>query len=186
MGVTPRRSATPGGYRGQVDHFRDFAEAESPGLLRAAYLFLGDTASAEDALQTTLMRTFQNWKTASHNPAAYSRTVLTNLCRDQGRRRRLSPEEVVQRTVLPDAGVSDASQLIASREEMAQALASLPVAQREILVLRFFSDLSVPEIATTVGLPEGTVKSTINRSLAKLRQRLSTRYPAEDEEIRLA
>jgi RNA polymerase sigma-70 factor (sigma-E family) len=151
------------------EEFQHFSERISPTLFRAAYLLLGDWSAAEDAPQTTLMRTFQHWRRARANPSAYSRTVVVNLCRDLGRRRQRSPETTVKFGDLDENGHPDATDAIVQRIALEVALAALPGEQREVLVLRFFLDLSVEEVAETLGMAEGTVKSSTSRALTRLR-----------------
>jgi RNA polymerase sigma factor (sigma-70 family) len=80
--------------------------------------------------------------------------------------------EVVQ-PELPDRPAGDAAERSVDRAEMVWAVRSLPDRQREVVVLRFFLDLSVAETARLLGASEGTVKSHTDRALKSLRERLT-------------
>ncbi len=151
------------------DGFEEFATAAWTGLLRYGHLLTGDRASAEDLVQTALLRTALRWKhIRSDNPVAYVKTAMArqqiNLAT-----RLLRRERTVE--VVPDrvSGV-DATGAIDERTAMWQALARLPPRQRAVLVLRYYEQLSEKEIADVLGCSLGTVKSTASKALARLRQ----------------
>ena len=130
-----------------------------------------DVDLAEDAVQGTLLRVFKQWPEARKAPEAYTRVTLANLCRDHWRRLKSRPSEVLSENVAtgtPDtsAAFSDAW---ADRKMLDQALEHLGSPQRDVLVLRFFLELTVAETAAALGIPEGTVKSTTSRGLSQLR-----------------
>jgi RNA polymerase sigma-70 factor (sigma-E family) len=141
----------------------------SPTLLRAAVLLLGDRGAAEDAVQTALLRTYSRWRTARRAPQAYSRRVLVNLCHDHRRYERRHPPPAAIDDQSVDVAVSEPFERVAEREALARALDQLPVQQREVVVLRFYLDLSVVETAEVLGVPQGTVKSAAHRGLLALR-----------------
>lgn len=155
--------------------FEDFALDNWQGLVRAARLLLNDGQLAEDAVQTALMRTFRHWHSAKANPRAYCRTVLVNVCRDQWRCSRRRQEvatapDVIQVTAKTPATGPDA---VIDHMLLQDALERLSNHEREVLVLRFYLDLSVSETARLLEIPEGTVKSVTSRSIEKLRRDLS-------------
>ena len=154
--------------------FDAFVADRSTALLRAAYLLTGDRGYAEDLLQTALLRVFRHWSRARAAPEAYARQVLVNLSRDRLRRMFRRPREIP----LPDnpellRGTDSGVERATERRAMVQALAALPVRQREVLVLRFFADLTVEQTATALGCSTGTVKSYTSRALARLRDVLA-------------
>ena len=132
----------------------------------------GDRASAEDLLQLTLMRTAGHWRAAEQAPELYARRVLVNLLRD---RRRRAMRRVTERPFdeAAAAEVADHADAVAGRNEVILALGHLPAEQREVLVLRFYADLSVAETAAVTGASTGTVKSRTNRVLARIRDLLA-------------
>jgi len=152
--------------------FEEFVRAQSPGLLRLAFLLVNDRGYAEDLVQTALLRTALRWHRVLEHPEAYARQVLVNLARDRWRRvkRRVVEQPLNDVVAPPDPG--DHARSVANQQAVRQAVAALPQRQREVVVLRFFADLSVAETAQTMGITEGTVKSQTHRALLLLRQSL--------------
>ncbi|SMD16589.1 sigma factor [Kibdelosporangium aridum] len=150
-----------GGSRELDPAFEDFVRSRSASLLRTAFLLVGDRGHAEDLLQTTLLRVAWRWSAASEQPEAYARRVLVNLTRD---RWRLLGRRVRERnqTELPHLPSPDASQRIADREALVQALRQLPTRQREVIVFRFFADLTI----TTQPGPSGATRARSSRTRA--------------------
>ncbi len=163
--------------RGEAE-FRSFAERFSPTLLRAAFLLLRDRGLAEDVVQTTLERTYRRWSTARRAPEPYSRQVLVNVCRNHWRTRARHPEEPVGGALSTLGPVVCEGAAIEERLTLDRLLGELSPAQRAVLVLRFYLDLSVAETAALLQIAEGTVKSTTHRALAQLRNSLDE-HPQE-------
>ncbi len=162
------------------DEFEAFVHGSSGRLLRTARLLTGDRGEAEDLLQMTLIRVARHWPAASRAPGPYAHRVLVNLSRDRARRagRRVveAPWDEVVSAPFEDG---DRAQEMARRESVITALARLPHRQREVLVLRFYADLSVAECAGATGASEGTVKSHTSRALARMRELLADPTPLE-------
>ena len=159
--------------------FTAFVEQSSPALLRTAWFLCGDAHRAEELVQHALVRTYAAWSRASRgDPLAYARRVLVNLRTDSWRQRRRevlsAPED------LPDrGGAPDEHTVTHDRDELVRALALLTPRQRRIVVLRHLVGLPEAEVAATLGVSVGTVKSTAYRSLATLRAALSQPEPEE-------
>ncbi|HSN44128.1 MAG TPA: SigE family RNA polymerase sigma factor [Propionibacteriaceae bacterium] len=152
--------------------FEAFLAVASPGLLRTATLLAGSRTSGEDLLQDALARTYRHWgHIADGHPEAYVRTTMVHLQSSWWRRRWSGelPSANVPERETPDA--ADAQ--VADRVSLERALASLPLAQRQVVVLRYVDDLSLAEVAEAVGRPQGTVKSQAARGLERLRQVLT-------------
>lgn len=154
--------------------FDDFVRGRSAALLRTAYALTGDRGHAEDLLQTALLRTARRWTAARDAPEAYVRQVLVNLCRDRVRWLQRRPREAA----LPDGadppGAADElAEQVGQRRSVIAALRDLPAGQRQVVVLRFFEDLSVADTADLLGISQGTVKSYTSRALASLRVTLN-------------
>jgi RNA polymerase sigma-70 factor (ECF subfamily) len=135
----------------------------------AGYL-LGDSCEAEDAVQDAVERAWRAFPTLRQDasfPSWFDRIVV-NVCRDgQRRRRRLEPLDGVERaSVDPFRGIFD-------RDALGRAIGALPLDQRTVVVLRFWRDLSVREIAMVVGVPEGTVRSRLHYGLKALKGAMS-------------
>jgi RNA polymerase sigma-70 factor (sigma-E family) len=143
-----------------------YVTARSPHLLRVAYLLTRDWATAEDVLQTALVKTWFAWRRVHGNPDPYVRKIIANTFMSLMRRR--WTHEVVTDT-LPDRAVAGPDHY-AEQEALWQLLGRLPARQRAVLVLRYFEDLTVEETAATLDITEGTVKSQASRALAKLRE----------------
>jgi RNA polymerase sigma-70 factor (sigma-E family) len=152
--------------------YERFVLARSTALLRTAVLLVGDRGHAEDLLQTALLRTALRWRSARDHPEAYVRRVLLNLARDRwrGSTRRVAEQPLSDTN--PVAQGRDPADTVVDRAALRTALADLPRRQREVVVLRFFADLSVTETAATLRMSEGTVKAHTSRAVTRLRQAL--------------
>ena len=144
--------------------FIAFAHATSPRLLRTAWLTCGDHQLAEDLVQGALAAVYQRWgRLRNEDPAAYARRCIVNAHIDATRRRR---REVVTELV-PDRGSLDT--LPADTRWLLSALATLPLRERQCVVLRHYADLPEAEVADLLGVSIGTVKSSASRGLMRLR-----------------
>lgn len=151
--------------------FDRFVLDRSTALLRTAVLLVGDRGHAEDLLQTALLRLAARWRSA-HDPEAYVRRVLVNLARDRWRRAaRRVPEQALEHATDVSTG-RDPADTVVDRDALRRALADLPRRQREVIVLRFFADLSVADTAQALRTSEGTVKAHTSRAVARLRRSL--------------
>lgn len=146
-------------------------------LLRTAYLLCGDADRARDLLQDALARTIgSSRRRGARRPAgpptpaeaeAYVRRALTSQFLDD--RRSASRWRGVEHLVAsPDATPDDAPGRIDSRLDVVAALAALPPRPRTCLVLRYYADLTVPQIATELGIAEGSVKRYLHDGTAAL------------------
>jgi len=132
-------------------------------MIRLARLLTGSTAAAEEIVQEALLRIYQR-RQQLDNPEAYLRVTVTNLCKSHLRRLRLERSVVQQ---------EDLHVLNPEIDETWEALCNLPFRQRSVIVLRFYEDLSIEEIAHLLGCRIGTVKSRLHRGVEKLRSELS-------------
>jgi RNA polymerase sigma-70 factor (sigma-E family) len=145
-------------------------QAHALGLIRLAVVMLGDRAAAEDVVQEAFCGLYRRWHGLSDPGKAlsYLRSSVINGCRSALRRRRR------QAALGPSAGEApgesaEARALIGEEHrEVLTAIRSLPARQREALVLRFYLDLDEAEIAASMRISRGTVKSTTSRALAAL------------------
>ena len=148
------------------DEFTEFVHATWPGLYRTAYLMLGDHQLAEDLVQTALAKTYASWRKVQEPAAApaYARVVLANTAASWFRRRSWRNEHPTEQ--LPEgSSYADPS----TRPAVVDALRTLAPRQRAVVVLRYYDDLSVREVAIALGISEGTVKSQTSDALARLR-----------------
>ncbi|NEA33161.1 SigE family RNA polymerase sigma factor [Streptomyces sp. SID13031] len=150
--------------------FSDFVQARRSRLVGAAYLLCGDRHTAEDLVQTALAKLYAAWPKIHSRGAedAYVLKILVNTTIDAGRRRwrrELISDELPEQSVPgPD---------LDGRDELVRALATLGPKQRRIVVLRYWLDLSVEEVAADLRISHGTVKSQSSRALDHLRARLT-------------
>jgi RNA polymerase sigma-70 factor (sigma-E family) len=147
--------------------FERFVAVSGDRLLRTAFLLTGDRGHAEDLVQAALERTARHWTRTHGPPDAYGRAVGANLATDRGRRRRRRVDEIP--TDDPHQAADDPSGAVVLRRALVTALRTLPSQQRAVLVLRYFEDLSEVDTAAALGITVGTVKSTTNRALSRLR-----------------
>ncbi|WP_326641266.1 SigE family RNA polymerase sigma factor [Nonomuraea fuscirosea] len=148
--------------------FQDFVVARSDRLLRTAYLLTRDWGVAEDLLQESLAKAWFAWP-GIDEPEAYVRKVLVTTYTSWWRRRwrRELPSDELPEAVRHDPGGDPAAD---GRADLWRAVGRLPARQRAVIVLRFYEDLPVSEVAGLLGCQEGTVKSQTAKALAKLRQ----------------
>lgn len=160
-GAPPDVGVTP-------DVFGLFAQ-EATSLTRLARFYLDDRTAAEDPVQEAFIK----WSRSATrirqrgSAAAYLRSIVINLARDHNRRGLVSLRH--RPSALPDArsAEEDATNR-AERQEVIDALRALPRRQRDCVTLRYFLDLSIPDIAETLGLSANTVKTHLQRGLAGL------------------
>ncbi len=142
-------------------------------LVGLAVLLVDDRETAEDVVQEAFVGLYRHWSRLRDPYAAigYLRSSTLNLSRSRLRRRR--SERAVWLVPAPDLPPADSSVLAReSSDEMAAAIGSLPRRQREVVVLRYFLDLSEQEIASMLSVSPGSVKQHASRALAALARRL--------------
>ena len=142
-------------------------------LVRLAVLITGDLATAEDVVQDAFEHLHKSWPRLRERGSAlaYARTSVVNGCR-MAHRRSAVARRYAPRLAGPAVATPDAAAALADASEMMTALRSLPRRQREVLVLRYYADLDVAEIAATLRIGASTVRSTISRGLASLSRAL--------------
>lgn len=150
--------------------FTAYVQERRASLYATAYHLTGDRFEAEDLLQSALFSTYRAWDRIADKAAVggYLRRTMTNLHISAWRRRKLNeyPTEELPETV----GDQDAMRGTELRAVLWQALARLPELQRTMLVLRYYEGRTDPEIADILDISVGTVKSSIWRSLRRLRE----------------
>jgi RNA polymerase sigma-70 factor (sigma-E family) len=151
----------------EAQTFEEFVATRSPTFLRLAYGLTRDHAHAEDLLQTALARTWPAWRRIEGDPEPYVRRVLVNTHNSWWRRRWNGERPTAE---LPETAAGHPQSNVDDRDEVWRALARLPKRQQAVLVLRFFEDLSEAQIAETLGMAPGTVKSYAAKGLAQLRR----------------
>lgn len=139
-------------------------DAERDAMVRLAHLLTGSLAAAEDVVQDAFVKLHDGLDDV-RQPGAYLRRTVVNLCHSHHRRagveRRWHDRQPPPDIVLPP-----------DVDDTWRAVRDLPRRQREVLVLRFYLDMKVDDIAAALDVPPGTVKSTIHRGLAALAERV--------------
>ncbi|MEO6020141.1 MAG: sigma-70 family RNA polymerase sigma factor [Knoellia sp.] len=142
---------------------------EAASLTRLARFYLDDRTAAEDLVQEAFIR----WSRSANrvrqrgSAAAYLRSIVINLARDHNRRGLVSLHH--RPPALPDArSAEEDATTRAERQEVIDALRSLPRRQRDCVTLRYYLDLSIPDIAATLDLSANTVKTHLQRGLSRL------------------
>ncbi|MFG1626188.1 SigE family RNA polymerase sigma factor [Kribbella sp. NPDC049227] len=152
--------------RSTTDDFEEFARACTPHLYRTAWLLTGDRHHAEDLVQETLAKMFRAWRGLQRirNPPSYAQTVLARTFISQ-RRRRSWTEQPTSRLPERAERLGDADLRVA----LQKALAELAPLDRAVLVLRFFEDRSVEQVALDLGRKTGAIRTRTSRALDRLR-----------------
>ncbi len=145
--------------------FEEFFATRFAELSRLAFLLTGSSAVSDEIAQDACEEVFRRWNEVDH-PRAYARRAVISGARSWGRRK-------ARRASFAFADTEAAVDLDADALAVRGVLADLPTAEREVLVLRFFADLRVDDIASELDIPAGTVKSHIHRGLARMKKELS-------------
>jgi RNA polymerase sigma-70 factor (sigma-E family) len=138
-------------------------------MVRLAAWLVGDSTVAEDVVQDAFVRLNTSGVDLSQLESAhgYLRTTVVNLCRTRLRRLGLARLRLTDVAAgRPDAHPGPESYLV--DEDLARAVAALPRRQRECVVLRYTEDLTVQQIADTIGTSAGSVKTHLHRALNSL------------------
>lgn len=155
------------------DHgaFEALAEAAATRLDTAARLILRDADRAKDAVQDTLV---QAWRDAPRlrDPDrwdAWVHRILVNSCIAELRRSRRRPMQVELGSIDLPAARDQVTEVMA-RDEIERGFRRLPDELRVVVVLHYYLDLPLSEVAERLGVPEGTAKSRLNRALSSMRR----------------
>ncbi|MFF4397429.1 SigE family RNA polymerase sigma factor [Streptomyces sp. NPDC001480] len=167
----------------QALDFEDYVRTRHASLLRCARRLVDDPLDAQDLLQTALARTYCHWDGIANKRLAdaYLRRVMINTRTEWWRSSRL---KAVPTERLPDTSVEDSTEQHADRALLMDIMKVLPPKQRNVVVLRHWEQMSTEETAAALRMSAGTVKSTLHRALARLREELERRGTAAAETSR--
>lgn len=140
------------------DPFDVVYHREFRSMVRMATALVDSPEQAEEVVQDAFAALYLKYRLVNE-PVAYVRVSVLNGCRKVLRRRRLVRRQPVVATESGELGYN----------HVLDAVRRLPTRQRNAITLRYELQLSDAEIAETLGMPLGTVKSTIHRALARLR-----------------
>jgi RNA polymerase sigma-70 factor (ECF subfamily) len=163
------RSLVEQAQRGDREAFTRLAFELSDRLFAVAHRILRDFDSAGDALQVTLLRIWRDLP-ALRDPSlveAWAYRVLVRVCHDELRKlRRQAP---ALHLLAVDGAEEDPAISIADREQLDRAFRTLTAEQRAAIVLQYYRDLTLSEIAEVLGVPIGTVRSRLHYAKRALR-----------------
>ncbi len=145
-------------------------------LVRLAALLLDDLSTSEEVVQDAYVKMHSAWRRIREPQAAeaYLRVTVLNLARSRMRHRQVADRHAPK--PMPDAASAEHGAMESiERQAVLAALRSLPGRQRECLVLRYYGDLSEAQIAESLGISPGAVKSHSSRGMGALRKALEER-----------
>lgn len=145
--------------------FAEFYRDTYPGLVAELYAFTGDLVEAQEVAQEAYMRAWAHWRKihAYGQPRAWVARVAYRTAVSRWRRARATMASWIRHGPPPPVAEPSAASVA-----LAAALAELPLAQRQAVVLHHLAGYSVTEIAVFTGAPEGTIKARLSRGRARL------------------
>jgi len=162
---------------GEREAFRHLVERYQDVLYGTAVLMTGDRAQAEEHVQEAFLSAWRGMPGfRSDRPVKpWLMRILVNTVVSQRRRRAVSTVSLEYESEAEDAA-RPAEEIEAQHDRLVirQALEGLNPEHRQVVVLRFFAGLTVPQLAEAIGVREGTVKSRLHRALGKLREQLTS------------
>jgi RNA polymerase sigma factor (sigma-70 family) len=169
---------------GDRDAFSRLAAASLGHLNAVARLVVRDETQAEDAVQDALVDAWRDLR-GLRDPERFDGwlyRLLIRSCQDVSRRQRRRRTIELPMLAVEGPATPDSQHAVAVTDELERGLRRLTVEQRAVLVLTFYLDLSLADAAAVLGIPVGTMKSRLHRSLAALRAELeagrrSSPYP---------
>ncbi len=173
LGERTGRMETLVGRQAATDEvFAALTRQKVDGAYRLAWAILRDGAEADDATQDAFAIAWRK-RSSLREPdrfEAWFGRILVNVCRD--RLRKASRGRLRPIGQAPEPVVADSSTSLSNRDAVGRALERLDVDHRIVVILRYWADLPVDEIADRLGIPAGTVKSRLHSALRTLRPRL--------------
>jgi RNA polymerase sigma factor (sigma-70 family) len=158
--------------RHRPETLADLLEAYGRELQGVAYLILRDRAGAEDVVVETLLTAFEKGGRIRDERALRAWLIRVATNHALGARRRSG--RIVRLEVVPDrAGAGDLGADSSNRVALLDGIAELPLQMRAAVVLRYYADLSVDEVATTLGKSPNTIKAQLQTALDRLRLHLA-------------
>ena len=154
-----------------------------PRLLALATRMLGDRTEAEDVAQETFLRIWKQapgWREGEARFDTWLHRVVLNLCYDRLRGRREEPVDVLPDVPDPQPEPATRAETRSRDARVRQALAALPVRQREALVLQYYQEMSNVEAANLMGITVDALESLLARARRNLRAQLAGDSPSED------
>ncbi|MFD2418123.1 SigE family RNA polymerase sigma factor [Amycolatopsis pigmentata] len=163
--------APPATSPAELTDFGEFVRVTLPGLLRYGHALTGNPHDAADLVQIVLEKVGSRWahvRRKTGDPLAYVRRSMANahISRWRRTRRESLVADIPDRTAIAETDPFE-------HEPLWQALRELPPRQRAVIVLRYYDGLSEVDIARTLGVTQGTVKSQASKAIASLRRKMA-------------
>jgi len=149
------------------DGFAEYVTHRHQRLCRMAYLLTRDWGTAEDLVQTALAKAWAAWRRIEGNPDPYVYRIIVNTHTSWWRRRWRG--EVPTETLPETADLRDTAAEAADQAVLWNAIGALSPRQRTVIVLHYFEERTLPQVADLVGCSLGTVKTQLSRALTRLR-----------------
>jgi len=168
--------AIQGCHQGDRNHFKLLVERYGRVLYGTAYRMTGDRSLAEDMVQETFLRAWRaipSFRGGSFK--AWIVRILVNHVMGERRKNRMQETPLSEMQAVAGAS-NEGEELVLRQEERKRirgALGHLSQEHREVVVLRYYSGLTLSEIATAIGCRQGTVKSRLHRTMGRLREMLA-------------
>jgi RNA polymerase sigma-70 factor (ECF subfamily) len=158
--------------RGDHEAFEVLAAAAADRLFAIARLILRDRDGAQDAVQEALVHAWRELPRLRDPDrfGAWLHRLVINACADQGRHQRRWSAEI--RVIPVEPTTDDGARSLADRDELERGFRRLKPEQRAVVVLHHYLGLPIPEVAETLGIPEGTAKSRLHYAMEALRAAL--------------
>lgn len=158
---------------------RAFAAHDYPAVVAAVALITGDRPAAEDAVADAMVRLLSRPPAEPlRSVAAWITVVASNG--ERSRLRRRDAEDRAYRRLGDDGAAPDPAEIaLAGDRAVLDAVAALPLRQRQICILHYYLDRPVADVAAALGVSEGTVKTQLHRARAALAERLGEPAPEE-------
>lgn len=151
-----------------------------PEAHRVASAVLRDSVGAEDAVQEALLKAWSRRRSVRFElgePRRWFMRIVINVCRDELRQRRRQPVASTD----PAVTATEPGASTAAHDDLDLAIGRLTEDEQIVLALRFGRDFTIPQIASQLGVPEGTVKSRLHYALEHVRAALDAERRAEEQ-----
>ena len=155
---------------------REWLSRDGDRLLRSAFLLCGSEADAQDLVQETFLQALRSMARFRGQSTVYTwlHGILLNVSRHyhRDRKRMVLDEAVLDQTTAPVSESPLAIDVELTGLGLARALAQLSAPHREVLILRFYEDMKIHEMARHLGISNGTVKSRLHYAIGRMQELL--------------